>query len=68
MPSKTISLKSFYHNFDRFLILVRYLNETMNSFSNDIEEVTFLLESNKLTVKNYTETELNGNLEISYSR
>lgn len=33
--------------------MLRYLHETINSFSNDTEEVTFVLEANKLVIKNY---------------
>lgn len=35
--------------------MTRYLHETINSFSNDTEEVTFQVEANKLTIKNYVE-------------
>lgn len=35
----------------------RYLHETINSFSNDTEEITFMVEANKLVIKNYVELE-----------
>ena len=36
-------------------ISAKYLHETINSFSNDTEEVSFVVEANKLNIKNYVE-------------
>ncbi|CAF0800148.1 unnamed protein product [Brachionus calyciflorus] len=38
---------------NKLSISSKYLHETMNSFSNDTDEVTFLVEPNKLMIKNY---------------
>ena len=44
---------------NRLSISARYLHETINSFNGDTEEVSFVLESNKLNIKNYVEPESN---------
>jgi hypothetical protein len=33
----------------------RYLSEAMNSFQNDIEEVSLVMDGDKMTIKNYVE-------------
>lgn len=35
--------------------IVRYLFETINSFSNDTEEVSFVVEEQKIVIRNYVE-------------
>jgi hypothetical protein len=40
-------------------ISAKYLHETINSFSNDTEEISFVVEANKLSIKNYVEPESN---------
>ena len=42
---------------NKLQISARYLHETINSFSNDTEEVSFVIETNKLSIKNYVEPE-----------
>lgn len=39
-------------------ISAKYFHETINSFSNDTDEITFMVEANKLCIKNYIEPEM----------
>lgn len=40
-----------------YLFPLRYLNETINCFSNDTEEVSFIVKSDQLYIKNYVQSE-----------
>lgn len=51
-------LNLYFNNSNNSCVLLRYLHETINSFSNDTEEITFQVEANKLVIKNYIEPEM----------
>lgn len=50
---------------NKLKISSRYLHETINSFSTDTDEVTFIVESEKLLIKNYVEPDSNDKSSIN---